>query len=995
MWQSFPLFGSSLLLCVMLAAAYTFAVSVVAHRKGTMRALQSARFGAYGTVALIAVAVVCLAYAFVSHDFRLRYVAHYSDRGMPTIFLFTALWGGQDGSLLWWLFLLSLYIGVCVFTLGKKHLELQPSIIATLMSVVMFFCILMAFAANPFSTSVAGARNDGEGLNPLLQNFYMIIHPPSLYIGFVGCTIPFAFCVAALVTGRLGDEWIKACRKFTLFAWLFLGIGNTLGMLWAYEELGWGGYWAWDPVENAAFMPFLVISAFVHSVMIQERRGMFKVWNVFLICFTFFMTIFGTFLTRSGTIASVHSFAQSSIGTYFVWFLVLVAAFCFTLIMYRWPELRDLPPSAQLRGAAIATGWTMLGLLVASYFIATKVGGPALSHSPADAMTQEAMSAYNLKRTLIKVVVFSLLAGGAVYAALELLHRRLTHGLKLVSTLPRLESIWSREFTFMLNNWGLLSFMLFVLAATTFPMVSEAMWKEKVTVGPPYYNAWVQPIGLVIFFLMGAGTLFGWKKTSDDLLKKNALKPILATVVFAVLHLAVGKSIGYPAVVFSEPIYDGALGAGLRAFNAITPVLSLSLCVFNTAIIVQEFALLYIARARSGANDTPKVLYYLGLLPGFVYTMVTLPPTSRRRYGGYIVHFGIVLMFLGFTGKSWTIDKEASLAPGQTMEVQRLTLTYKGPRMEVDTEKRMVFADIRVSENGKELGVLNPAKFIYKKMPESPTTEVAMLHSIRDDLYIVVGSINPQSKLASLQVHINPLVGWIWIGCLVLIFGSFICMWPELQENESRAWRFARGTAAVTASILLGLILALMPSPAFAQSGGASSLHSGTVKIENEKEKEIFGALRCMCGTCARDLLSTCGCGEADEMREKLREKIAAGVSKEQIVAEYSAQFGVASLAIPPNSGAMKAIYVVPLTVIAGGAIGLGLMIKRFRAPLPVLSTDAGELASSDDTKGDGTKSKPKKAEAAANAKSAAKAKKGSDDYDSRLDDELKDLDDA
>jgi len=976
MWQSFPLFGSSLLLCVMLAAAYTFAVSVIAHRRGTMRALQSARFGAYGTVALIAVAVVCLAYAFVSHDFRLRYVAHYSDRGMSTVYLFTALWGGQDGSLLWWLFLLSLYIGVCVFSLGRKHLELQPSIIATLMSVVMFFCILMAFAANPFSTSVAGARNDGEGLNPLLQNFYMIIHPPSLYVGFVGCTIPFAFCIAALVTGRLGDEWIKACRKFTLFAWLFLGIGNTLGMLWAYEELGWGGYWAWDPVENAAFMPFLVISAFVHSVMIQERRGMLKVWNVFLICFTFFMTIFGTFLTRSGTIASVHSFAQSSIGTYFVYFLVLVAAFCFTLILYRWPELRDLPPSSQLRGAAIATGWAMLILLSGSYLIASKVGGAALSHG--HDMPVQAVNDYNLKRTLIKVVVFSLLAGGAVYAALELMYRRLTLGLKLVSTLPRFESIWSREFTFMLNNWGLLSFMLFVLAATTFPMVSEALWNEKVTVGPPYYNAWVQPIGLTIFFLMGAGTLFGWKKTSDDLLRKNFVAPAVGTVIFAVLHFALGKSLGYPAVVFSEAIYGGPLGAALRVFNAITPVLSLSLCVFNTIVIVQEFVALFQARARSGADETPKVLYYLGLLPGFLYTMVTIPPTSRRRYGGYIVHFGIVLMFFGFTGKSWTIDKEASLSPGETMQVQRLTLTYKGPRMEVDTSKRMVFADIRVTENGKELGVLNPAKFIYKKMPESPTTEVAMMHSVRDDLYIVVGTINPQTKLASLQVHINPLVSWIWLGCLVLILGSVICMWPELQENESRAWRFARGTAAVTASILLGLLLALMPSPAFAQ--GASSLHSGTVKIENEKEKEIFGALRCMCGTCARDLLSTCGCGEAEDMREKLRAKIAAGQTKDQIVAEYSAQFGVASLAIPPNTGAMKAIYVVPLTLIAGGAVGLGVMMRRWRAPLaePELATEVG-------TKG-------KKAK---RSKDAPNGTPKNDEYDARLDDELKDLDDA
>src|SRR5262249_37637354 len=429
MWSTFPLFGSTLLLAVMVVASYTFAVALSAVATGRMKPLQAARFGAYGTVALIGVAVLCLAYAFVSHDFRLRYVAHYSDRSMPTVFLFTALWGGQDGSLLWWLFLLSGYIGACVFSLGKKHLDLQPYVIATLMGIVVFFCVLMAFAANPFSTSVSGARTDGEGLNPLLQHFYMLIHPPSLYVGFVGCSIPFAFAVAALATGRLDAEWIQACRKFTLFALLFLAIGNTLGMLWAYEELGWGGYWAWDPVENAAFMPLLSIAAFAHSVMIQERRGMLKVWNVFLICLTFFMTIFGTFLTRSGAIASVHSFAQSSIGEYFVWFLGFVWVFCATLIMYRWPELRGITPTPQLRKAAVASGWVVMACFAPGAWVLSGKAG-------------------NLSAS-VRVAIFSVVIGIAVYAAIELVFRRMTKDLKLKANRPRMESVLSREFTFL------------------------------------------------------------------------------------------------------------------------------------------------------------------------------------------------------------------------------------------------------------------------------------------------------------------------------------------------------------------------------------------------------------------------------------------------------------------------------------------------------------------------------------------------------------------
>ena len=943
MWQTFPLFGSTLLLCVMVVASYTFAVSLIAGTNGSPRTLQAARFGAYGTVVLIGACVLCLAYAFVSHDFRLRYVAHYSDRSMPISYLLTSLWGGQDGSLLWWLFLLALYIGTCVFSMGKKHLALQPYILATMMGVVVFFCVLMAFAANPFATGIGGARTDGEGLNPLLQNFYMIIHPPSLYTGFVGCTIPFAYAVAALATGRLDTEWIVAARKFTLFSWMFLGIGNTLGMLWAYEELGWGGYWAWDPVENAAFLPFLTASAFIHSVMIQERRGLLKVWNVSLVCLTFFMTIFGTFLTRSGAIASVHSFAQSSIGTYFVYFLVLVAVFVLTMILYRWPELRSIPPTPRLRKAAVYSGWTIL-LLVGpgAWVLSQYVPWPVLT--------------------------VPLLVGGAVYTGVELVFRRMTRGIDTRSERPFIESLLSREFTFLMNNWALLGFMVFVLVATVFPMISEAFWDEKVTVGPPYYNAWVQPIGLVIFALMGIGSLFGWKKTSNELLRKAFFAPTIAFVAAIVLHFALGARVGFPAVVWSDAIYPGALGQILRAFNAFTPVLGFSLVAFNVAVIAQEFVLLFRARRSSGkAAATPAVLWYAGFFPGFIYTMVTLPAASRRRYGGYVVHFGIAIMMLGFTGKSWTVDKETSMSPGQTFQVENYTVEYVGPRMELDTTKRMVFADIKVSEKGKYLGTVSPAKFIYQKMPESPTTEVAMLHSIRDDLYVVVGAINPTTKVASLQFHINPLVGWIWLGCIILIFGSVICMWPELTPQESRVWAVTRGVAGATASITLGILLALMPATARAQ--GSSSTHAGTVHIESPEEREIFGALRCMCGGCERLPLTTCACSTADDARETIRSQMRAGQLKDQIILAYAKEYGQDALTVPPNSGALRAIYAVPLFAIGAGGVGVVLLLRRWKA--------RGQAAEKKESK----------------ARAGGKPSKN-DPYDARLDEELKSLDD-
>jgi cytochrome c-type biogenesis protein CcmF len=947
MWSSFPLFGGALILAVLLAAGYTFSVAVHAGAKRSVRSLDAARLGAYGTVALIATAVLTLAYAFLSHDFRLRYVAQHSDRSMPTAYLLTALWGGQDGSILWWLFLLSIYVGVCIYWLKNKYVELQPYVIASLMVVVMFFCVLMAFPANPFATSIAGARGDGSGMNPLLQNFYMIIHPPSLYIGFVGCAIPYGFAIAALFTGRLGTEWIGAIRKWMLFAWMFLAIGNTLGMLWAYEELGWGGYWAWDPVENAAFMPWLVATAYLHSAMIQERRGLFKVWNVFLVCLTFFMTIFGTFLTRSGAIASVHSFAQSGIGTYFVYFLILIAVFSMSLILYRWPELRDLPPNKRFRWAALGAGW-----------LVTAAVGPALWLLLGNAQM-------NLS---LRVALFAGVIAGAVFAAVEVVYRRLTADIPRATIAPYIESFMSREFTFLLNNWALLGFLGFVLIATTFPMISEALWNEKVSVGPPYYNAWVQPLGLIIYILMGVGTLFGWKKTSESAFRRALIAPAVATGAAVVLHIAFGRALGFPAVVWGEAIYSGGLGNVLRAVNAYTPALGVAVSVFNIAVIVQEFVQLFRARLKSKAMTFHPALFLCGAIPGLVLkpvmpsmtlgimvvaclfgvllaviaSLVVLPATSRRRYGGYVTHFGLITMLIGFTGQSWNISRETAMSPGESYTVElsptaKYEIKYRGPRMEVDAQKRMVFADVDVFKNGQAIGSASPAKFIYKKSMQSPTTEVAMLHTTRDDLYLVVGNINPETKLASFQIHVNPLVTWIWFGCVILILGSIVCMWPQLAEAESRAWQFARGTAGAAGAVWLGIVLALMPTQAFGLQTGApgnasTSVHSsGTVKLDNAQEKEVFASLRCMCGTCAREPLSTCACGDADAMRAKIRKQMQEGQTREQIVTAYQADFGTEALSVPPNKGALRAIYVLPLVAIGGAGLGLVAMLRKWR----------------------------------------------------------------
>jgi cytochrome c-type biogenesis protein CcmF len=724
MWQSLPEFGTGVLYAILVAAAYTFAVSLSAGR-GRPRLLSAARLGAYATSGLVLLGVVLLAYAFLSHDFRIRYVARYSDRSMSDTYLLTSLWGGQDGSLLWWSLLLSIYTSTAVAWLKGRYRELQPYIIATLMVMIAFFAILMLFSANPFETNIAGPRPDGEGLNPLLQNYWMIIHPPALYTGFVGCSVPFAFCIAALVTGRLDNEWIVATRKWMLFAFLFLSIGNVLGMRWAYEELGWGGYWAWDPVENAACLPWFTAAAYVHSTMIQERRNMLKVWNVFLICLTFFLTIFGTFLTRSGIIASVHSFAQSDIGKYFVWFMALIVVVSGLLIYVRWAALRS-------KG--------------------------------------------------------------------------------------EIEAVASREAMFVVNNWALVGSMVFILCCTMFSKVSE-LWGETVTVGPPVFNHFLAPVGLTIFALMGLAPLFGWRKTSESSLKQAFKWPLITMASGYALHLALGKRFGYPAIVPHDQVYAGAIGFLQQQFASIAPGLTVALAFFNVAVIVQEFQRGVSARRRSADKR--------GEPEGLLAALFNLVAKNRRRYGGYIVHLGIICMFIGFVGAAWNLEKEVSMAPGQRTQIGSFDIEYLGTRMcpgnpkcspeeQADLNKRMLFADFEVWQSGKSLGQIHPAKFFYAKSPDGPTTEVSLEQSLRQDLYTVIGTVDPQSKRGTFRFHVNPLVMWIWLGAMVLVTGACVSLWPELAFGELGAWSYVRAGAGVAAGTALSVWLAMSPSYAYA-----------------------------------------------------------------------------------------------------------------------------------------------------------------------------------
>src|SRR5678816_323748 len=414
--------GYYLLLAAFVVSAYAAAMGVAGARRRSRGLVESSIGAFYLVAAIMTAATGVIVHAFLDGNYALKYVQRYSDSAQPLFYKLTAYWGGLDGSIMFWVSLLSAFGSAAVYINRERHRELIPYVVAVISVVQMFFLFLMVVHNNPFQTFLTETHTDGTGLNPLLQNFYMAIHPPTMYLGFVGLTIPYAFGMAALITGHLDDSWLRAVRRWTMIAWLFLSIGLGLGMIWAYEELGWGGYWMWDPVENAGLLPWFTATAFLHSVMVQERRGMLRVWNVSLVIVTFFLTLFGTFMTRSGIVQSVHSFGQDPVLTrMFTVFMVSMLIFSFGFVIYRMPLLR----------------------------------------------------ARN-----------------------------------------ELDSWLSREAAFMFNNWILLFCALFVLFATMFPTLSEAITGERITVGPPFFNQWMIPIGLTLLLLTGIGPLLAWRKST-------------------------------------------------------------------------------------------------------------------------------------------------------------------------------------------------------------------------------------------------------------------------------------------------------------------------------------------------------------------------------------------------------------------------------------------------------------------------------------------------
>ncbi|MBL8218616.1 MAG: heme lyase CcmF/NrfE family subunit [Bryobacterales bacterium] len=649
--------GALAILLALCLSGYAVIASVVGKLRNKPLLVLSGERAVYAIWQLLTTASGLLFYGLLTGDFRLAYVARHSNRAMPVLYKIAAWWGGMEGSLLLWAWILSTYSAVVVWSNRRKFREMMPYTTAILMAVQCFFTLLIAFPENPFEVLAVGKGitevPDGNGLNPLLQYWTMAIHPPMLYLGYVGFVVPFAFAMGSLITRQPGDAWIHTTRRWTLFTWMCQSTGILLGAGWAYAVLGWGGYWGWDPVENASLLPWITATAFLHSVMMQEKKGMMKVWNMVLIASTFFLCIFGTFLTRSGIVGSVHAFAQSPIGKYFVAFLAVGIAATVYLILDRLDYLKS------------------------------------------DA---------------------------------------------------HLESVVSRESSFLFNNLILLASCFAVLWGTIFPVISEAVTGEKISVDAPFYNRVNVPIGLFLLLLTGVGPLIAWRRSSWESLQRAFRWPTIVGV--AVMAVA------------------AALGA--LHFYAL---MSFGLCAFVMTTIVMEFW----KGARAISSKTQQNL---------IAAMVELTHRNTRRYGGYIVHVAMVFLFLGFTGAAFNKDATHDVRVGDKFSIGRYDLKIRD-LLDGDNENySWRKAIVEVSVGGSVIDTLEPEQRVYKASRQ-PTSEVSIRRRLNEDLYLnFAGVTNDGKNLAIIQSYVFPLVTWIWVGFYTMLIGTIICLIPPKVKMQ-------------------------------------------------------------------------------------------------------------------------------------------------------------------------------------------------------------------
>ena len=662
-----PSFGSFSLLLALVLSAYTLfsgALALWAIANGRQLAIspehlrETSRRAGMASFICMCCAAFALIYASFTNDYSVDYILHHTNRALNSTYKFAALWSGQEGSLVLWAWLLSAY-GFVLRLRHKVDITLSAYASTILAAIQIFFLLLLVFAAPPFAIVPGGvAPADGFGLNPLLQYPEMIIHPPMLYLGYVGFSVPFAFALGALMMRYPGENWIHITRRWTMIAWLLLTVGISLGMHWAYAVLGWGGYWGWDPVENASFLPWLTGTAFLHSVMMQEKRGMMKGWNVWLIFSTFMLTILGTLLTRSGVVSSVHAFAQSSIGSWFTTFLVLTFVVCLFTFFYQRDHLR----------------------------------------------------AEN-----------------------------------------QLESLVSRESSFLFNNLILLTACFTVLWGTLFPVLSEFVQGSKVTMGPPFFNRVAVPVGLALIFLTGIGPLLPWRSTSLRAIRRNFILPCIAIVVTAAALMISGV----------RPWKDDDATSSIYAL----------VCFSLSAGVITSIFSEFLRGAGVVRTQTGKDLFTSGFM---------LVRRNTRRYGGYLIHFGVIVLFVGLAGSAFNQSKELEMGLGDSIQLNGYKLVCQSFTQDSNPNYDTDYALLDLFHNGKKITQLAPEKRFYTAS-QQPSTIVAIHSTLSEDVYVVFEGRDNQTDKPIIKVFLNPLVNWIWIGVGIIVFGTFIALVPPLK----------------------------------------------------------------------------------------------------------------------------------------------------------------------------------------------------------------------
>ena len=647
--------GTIALMIALAACLYGTVVPHLGVRTNNWNLIRSAQNASIISFFLIAIASGVLIHALVVSDFSIFYVWRNSSVDMPMFFKVTAFWGGLEGSLLFWILVQSFFAMIVAFRYQYSNREIIPYVIATLNGILCFLLVLLLGWSNPLDLQ-ATIPAEGQGLNPLLQHIAMVVHPPSLYLGFIGFSVPFAFAIAGMIRGKLDNEWVLTTRRWTLVSWYFLSMGLILGGQWAYEELGWGGFWAWDPVENAAFMPWLTGTAFLHSMMIQEKRNMLKIWNVVLIIITYGLTIIGTFLTRSGVVNSVHSFTQSEIGPAFLVFLAVVLVVGFALLFRR---------------------------------------------------------------------------------------------IQMLESEHKMEAVLCRENAFLVQNVIFVSMAFTVLLGTTFPLLAEAIRGTKLSIQAPFFNTIMAPMGYILFFLMGIGTVIAWRKSSKESLRRN----------------------------FQNPMITATLGTTILA--VVIPFHLEAFTIFWIAIFVTATILIEVGKAAQVKGKQLQASLLVGLIHVF--------QRNQRRYGGLVIHLGVVLMFLGFAGTFFSEERDLTLEREEMVPLNAYYLKFTGVEQFQVRNATHRAAIIEVYNQDKQLlEVMKPAKSFYPTQPQ-PLTEIALRREFLKDLYLIFSTESgADSELVTIKAYVNPLVGWAWMALPVFTLGIGICLTYRPRSLTSR-----------------------------------------------------------------------------------------------------------------------------------------------------------------------------------------------------------------